>query len=51
MHYRSYEKIETYETNITNNDKFSPRTKDKIRLIKQIKISFNKLKEPIKTTG
>lgn len=29
----------------------TPRTRDKYRLMKQIKISFNKLKEPIKTTS
>ena len=32
-------------------DGLSPRSKDKRKLIKLIKVSFNKLKEPIKTTG
>lgn len=29
----------------------TPRTRDRYRLIKQIKLSFNKLKEPIKTSA
>jgi len=29
----------------------TPRTRDKYKLIKQIKLSFNKLKEPIKTSA
>ena len=40
---------ETFES--TNEEGLSPRSKEKKRLIKLIKISFNKLKEPIKTTA
>jgi len=29
----------------------TPRARDKYKLIKQIKLSFNKLKEPIKTSA
>lgn len=45
------ERLDTYESNITNNENLSPRTKEKKRLMKLIKISFNKLKEPIKTSA
>jgi serine/threonine protein kinase len=45
------DKLETFESNITNNEGLSPTSKAKKRLIKQIRLSFNKLREPIKTTS
>ena len=51
MQFGSYENREIHETNITINDSLSPRTKDKCRLIRQITMSFKKLKEPLKTTS
>ena len=47
----SDQRVETVESNITANENISPRTKDKKRLVKQIRISFTKLLEPIKTTS
>lgn len=37
-------------TSLTMNN-MTPRSKEKYKLIKQIKVSFNKLKQPIKTNS
>ena len=47
----SFERIETCESNITHNDNLSPRTKERKRLTKQIKVSFRNHGEPVKTTA
>jgi hypothetical protein len=43
----------TFESNLTTHtfNNLTPRSRDKYKLIKQIKVSFNKLKEPLKTTS
>jgi serine/threonine protein kinase len=52
---KSQEIIETLESNCSNNkrggDNLSPRSKEKNRIIKLIRVSFNKLKEAPKTSA
>lgn len=45
--------FKTFESNLTTHtmNNMTPRARDKYKLIKQIKLSFNKLKEPIKTSA
>ncbi|CDW72434.1 protein kinase domain containing protein [Stylonychia lemnae] len=45
--------FQTFESNLTTHtmNNMTPRARDKHRLVKQIKLSFNKLKEPIKTSS
>lgn len=52
--FKNSDRIDTLESNATTNnrgDNLSPRSKEKMRIIKLIKVSFNKLKEAPKTSA
>ena len=48
---QNFQTFESNMTSLTMNNNMTPRSKEKHHLVKSIKVSFNKLKQPIKTTS